>query len=410
MAKLIKINIQDIKTKAEKKDIYLYNDFLASTGYIELKEDDMQRLQKWDLNEVFMEDNTSLDMEVSADFDKFLREYKVFKKIYLNVVKKVRNNLGGYKNNNLVNINELNEILDEVLDIVNRNLSSVLQLFNLTGLPRADEYYIRSLNVSLMSMIIGRAMKFSENRVKKLGLGAILYDIGLVKVPDKILEKIGKFTPEEYTEIKKHTVYGYKILKTSFRFEEDLAMISLMHHEYYNGKGYPRGLAGNQINLYSKIIAISHAVERMLKPIRIASSNTKLKDNKSTFNLMLEKSNENKKKDVSLYDAVKEIIHGANTKYDPNISKTFVSIFTVYPIGSIVILNDKRKGFIFATNPNFPIRPIIKIVSNENGEFVDDGETINLLETNQLFIAGVDKDNNFLEEVRTKILDAEEEK
>ncbi|AEM23295.1 putative HD-GYP domain containing protein [Brachyspira intermedia PWS/A] len=410
MAKLIKINIQDIKTKAEKKDIYLYNDFLASTGYIDLKEDDMQRFQKWDINEVFMEDNTSLDMEVSADFDKFLREYKVFKKIYLNVIKKVRNNLGGYKNNNLVNMNELNEILDEVLDIVNRNLSSVLQLLNLTGLPRADEYYIRSLNVSLISMIIGRAMKFSENRVKKLGIGAILYDIGLVKVPDKILEKIGKFTPEEYTEIKKHTVYGYKILKTSFRFEEDLAMISLMHHEYYNGKGYPRGLSGNQINLYSRIIAIAHAVEKMLKPIRIASSNTKIKDNKSTFSLMLEKSNANKKKDISLYDAVKEIIHGANTKYDPNISKTFVSIFTVYPIGSIVLLNDKRKGFVFATNPNFPIRPIIKIVSNENGEFTDDGETINLLETNQLFIAGVDKDNNFLEEVRTKILDTEEEK
>ncbi|MEI0550370.1 HD-GYP domain-containing protein [Brachyspira intermedia] len=410
MAKLIKINIQDIKTKAEKKDIYLYNDFLASTGYINLKEDDMQRFQKWDINEVFMEDNTFLDMEVSADFDKFLREYKVFKKIYLNVIKKVRNNLGGYKNNNLVNINELNEILDEVLDIVNRNLSSVLQLLNLTGLPRADEYYIRSLNVSLISMIIGRAMKFSENRVKKLGIGAILYDIGLVKVPDKILEKIGKFTPEEYAEIKKHTVYGYKILKTSFRFEEDLAMISLMHHEYYNGKGYPRGLAGNQINLYSKIIAISHAVEKMMKPIRIASSNSKIKDNKSTFSLMLEKSNENKKRDVSLFDAVKEIILGANTKYDPNISKTFMSIFTVYPIGSIVLLNDKRKGFVFATNPNFPIRPIIKIVSNENGEFVDDGETINLLETNQLFIAGVDKDNNFLEEVRTKILDTEEEK
>ena len=148
----------------------------------------------------------------------------------------------------------------------------------------------------------------------------------------------------------------------------------------------------------------------MLKPIRIASSNSKIKDNKSTFSLMLEKSNENKKRDVSLFDAVKEIILGANTKYDPNISKTFMSIFTVYPIGSIVLLNDKRKGFVFATNPNFPIRPIIKIVSNENGEFVDDGETINLLETNQLFIAGVDKDNNFLEEVRTKILDTEEEK
>lgn len=408
MAKLTKTNIKDIKTNAEKKDIYLYNDFLASTGYIELKEDDIQRLQKWDLNEVFVEDNTSLDIEVSADFDKFVREYRVFKKIYLNVVKKVKNNLGGYKTNNLVNMNELNEILDEVLDIVNRNLSSVLQLFNLTYFPKSDEYYVRSLNVSLISMIIGRTMKFSENRVKKLGIGAILYDIGLVKVPEKILEKIGKFTPEEYAEVKKHTVYGYKLLKSSFRFEEDLAMISLMHHEYFNGKGYPRGLSGNQINIYSKIISIAHAVEKMLKPIRIASSNSKLKDNKSTFSLMLEKSNENKRKDVSLYDAVKEIIHGANTKYDPTISKTFVSIFTVYPIGSIVLLNDKRKGFVFAVNPNFPIRPIIKIVSNENGEFVEDGETINLLETNQLFIAGVDKDTNFLEEVRTKILDAEE--
>ena len=68
MAKLNKINVEDIKTKAEKKDIYLYNDFLASTGYIDIKPDDIQRLQKWDLNEVFVEDTTSLDIEVSADF------------------------------------------------------------------------------------------------------------------------------------------------------------------------------------------------------------------------------------------------------------------------------------------------------------------------------------------------------
>lgn len=410
MAKLEKINIQDIKTKAEKKDIYLYNDFLASTGYVAIKPDDIQRFEKWDLNEVFVEDNTSLDIEVSADFDKFLREYKVFKKIYLNVIKKVKNNLGGYKNNNLVNINELNEIIDEILDIVNRNLSSVLQLLNLSNLPKTEEYYVRSLNVSLISMIIGRAMKFSENRVKKLGLGAILYDIGLVKVPEKILDKIGRFTPEEYAEVKKHTVYGYKLLKSSFRFEEDLAMISLMHHEYFNGKGYPRGLSGNQINIYSKIISIAHAVEKVMKPMRIASSKSKSDVHKSTFSIMLEKSNEGKKKDVSLYDAVKEIIHSANTKYDPNISKTFVSIFTVYPIGSIVLLNDKRKGLVFAVNPNFPIRPVIKILSNENGELINDGEIINLLETNQLFIAGVDRDNNFLQEVKSKILDPENEK
>ena len=411
MAKLIKINVEDIKSKAEKKDLYLYNNFLASTKYIELKEGDINRLKKWDISEVFIEDTSaSENPQVNADFDKFLREYKVFKKIYFNIVKKVKNCLGSYKNNNIVNINELNEIVDEVLDIVNRNLNSVLQLFNLSHLPKIDEYYIRSLNVSMISMIIGRAMKFSENRVKKLGVGALLYDIGLVKVPDKILNKLGKFTTEEYNEVKKHTVYGYKIIKTSFRFEEEIALISLAHHEFFNGKGYPRGLSGNQIHLYTKIVSIAHAVEKMLKHRRISSNRIKSNESKSTFNLMLDKNIDNAKKNIFLSDAVREIIHGANTKYDPNISKTFVSIFTVYPIGCIVLLNDKRKGFVFATNPNFPIRPIIKIISNENGKFITDGETINLLETNQLFIASVDKDNDFLEEVKTKLLDAEEEK
>lgn len=407
MANLSKINIKDIKAKAEKKDIYLYNDFLASTGYVDIKPSDMERFQKWDLNEVFIEDNTSLDIEVSADFDKFLREYKIFKKIYLNIIKKVKNNLGGYRYNNLVNINELNEIIDEILDIVNRNLSSVLQILNLGNLPKADEYYIRSLNVSLISMIIGRAVKFSENRVKKLGLGAMLYDIGLVKVPDHILDKIGKFTANEYAEIKKHTVYGYKIIKGSFRFEEDLAMISLMHHEYFNGKGYPRGLSGNQINLYSKIVSVAHSAEKMMKPMRISASKSK-SNNKSAFSMLFEKNDSMKKKDVYLYDAVKEIMKGSNTKYDPTISKIFVSIFTIYPIGSIVLLNDNRKGLVFAVNPTLPIRPVIKIVSNENGEFIKDGETINLLETSKFFITGIFKDSNFLQEVQANLLDTEE--
>lgn len=410
MGNLNTIKTQDIKDKAEKKDVYLDNDFLAITGYIAIKDEDIKRLNKWNIEDVYVEDtNTPLmDTKSAADFDKFLREYKVFKKIYLNIIKKVKNNLGNYRSNNIVNINELNEIIDEILDITNRNLNSVLQLFNIGNLPKSDEYYIRSLNVSMISMIIGRTMKFSENRVKRLGVGAMLYDIGLTKVPEKILGKIGKFTPEEYNEIKKHTVYGYKIMKTSFRFDDEVAMISLAHHEYFNGKGYPRGLVGNQIHLYAKIVAIAHAVEKMLKGNRLENSKQKSNGNKSTFSLMLEKSSENKKKDIFLSDAVREIMHGANTKYDPNISKTFVSIFTVYPIGCIIILNDKRKGLVFATNPNFPIRPIIKIVSNENGDFIADGETINLLETNKLFIVAVDKDHDFLEEVRTNIFSTDE--
>ena len=70
----------------------------------------------------------------------------------------------------------------------------------------------------------------------------------------------------------------------------------------------------------------------------------------------------------------------------------------------IVILNDKRKAFVFATHNNFPMRPIIKIISDEKGNLIKDGEIVNLVENNQLFISGIDRDDNFLEEVNRKIL------
>lgn len=397
MENFAKIKTQDIKSQPERKDIYLDNDFIAISKYIEVKDEDINRLKKWDITEVFIKD---LEREGAThnsvqDFDKFLREYKVFKNIYLNIIKQTKNNLGNFRHNNLVNMKELNEIIDGLLDIMNRNLNSFIALLSIFNFNKEDFYYVRSLNVAIISLIIGKGMKLSDGILKKLGLGAILYDIGLVKVPEKILNKQYKHTPEEYAEIKKHTVYGYKLMKSNFRFEEEMAAIALEHHEYFNGKGYPRGISGNEIHLYAKIVAIAHEAEKVMKNNRILS------DEK---NLSADKKNVEKK---LLFDSVKLIMQGANNKYDPIVSKVFIGIFNVYPVGSIIILNDKRKALVFATNNNFPIRPIIKIMSDENGNFTENGEVINLVENNQIFISGIDRDDKFLEEVNKKILNKE---
>lgn len=393
MENFAKIKTQDIKSQPERKDIYLDNDFIAISKYIEIKDEDINRLKKWDIAEVFIKDLESEGATHNSvqDFDKFLREYKVFKNIYLNIIKQTKNNLGNFRHNNLVNMKELNEIIDGLLDIMNRNLNSFIALLSIFNFNREDFYYVRSLNVAIISLIIGKGMKMSDIVLKKLGLGAILYDIGLVKVPEKILNKQYKHTPEEYAEIKKHTVYGYKLMKSNFRFEEEMAAIALEHHEYFNGKGYPRGISGNEIHLYAKIVAVAHEAEKVMKNNRI------LPDEKS---LNVDKNAEKK----LLFDSVKYIMQGAKIKYDPTISKIFVGIFSVYPVGSVVILNDNRKALVFATNGNFPIRPIIKIVSDENGNFIENGEVINLVENNQAFINSIDRDNKFLEEVNKKIL------
>ena len=394
MENFAKIKTQDIKSQPERKDIYLDNDFIAISKYIEIKDEDINRLKKWDIAEVFIKDLESEGATHNSvqDFDKFLREYKVFKNIYLNIIKQTKNNLGNFRHNNLVNMKELNEIIDGLLDIMNRNLNSFIALLSIFNFDKEDFYYVRSLNVAIISLIIGKGMKMSDAILKKLGLGAILYDIGLVKVPEKILNKQYKHTPEEYAEIKKHTVYGYKLMKSNFRFEEEMAAIALEHHEYYNGKGYPREISKNEIHLYAKIVAIAHEAEKVMKNNRI------LPDEKS---LNVDKKNVEKK---LLFDSVKLIMQGANSKYDPTISKIFVGIFSVYPVGSVVVLKDNRKALVFATNGAFPIRPIIKIVSDESGKLITDGEVVNLVENNQIFISSIDRDDKFLEEVDKKIL------
>ena len=219
--------------------------------------------------------------------------------------------------------------------------------------------------------------------------------------------KYEQFTPEEYIEIKKHTVFGYKIIKTNFRLEEEIAVIPLEHHEHYNGKGYPRGISGNQIHLYPKIVAVAHSLEKILlekilKPIRI------LRDSKRTPTYAKIVNGVKTVENKTLSDAVREIIKGANIKFDPIIAKLVVGTFSVYPVGTVVVLNDNRKGLVFATNISYPIRPIIKIVSDENDNFIEDGEVINLIETNKLLISGVDKDSNILEEVKSRLLDKKE--
>ena len=394
MENFAKIKTQDIKSQPERKDIYLDNDFIAISKYIEIRDEDINRLKKWDIAEVFIKDLESEGATHNSvqDFDKFLREYKVFKNIYLNIIKQTKNNLGNFRHNNLVNMKELNEIIDGLLDIMNRNLNSFIALLSIFNFDKEDFYYVRSLNVAIISLIIGKGMKMSDAILKKLGLGAILYDIGLVKVPEKILNKQYKHTPEEYAEIKKHTVYGYKLMKSNFRFEEEMAAIALEHHEYYNGKGYPREISKNEIHLYAKIVTIAHEAEKVMKNNRI------LPDEKS---LNVDKKNVEKK---LLFDSVKLIMQGANTKYDPTISKIFVGIFSVYPVGSVVVLKDNRKALVFATNGAFPIRPIIKIVSDESGKLITDGEVVNLVENNQIFINSIDRDDKFLEEVDKKIL------
>ena len=128
---------------------------------------------------------------------------------------------------------------------------------------RSPEEKAHSRNVSKLSASIGNALNLDEMEIEKLKMIGILHDIGKIVIPKEILVKKDKLTNEEWREIRRHPEAGYAILSSSDKyigFAED----TLYHHERYDGKGYPKGLKGEEIPLNSRIIALADFYDTMI--------------------------------------------------------------------------------------------------------------------------------------------------
>jgi putative nucleotidyltransferase with HDIG domain len=128
----------------------------------------------------------------------------------------------------------------------------------------AKDPYTRghSDRVKRMSLAIAKKMGFSEERLENLEYGALLHDIGKIGIKDEILQKQGPLNSEEYQSIREHPVIGVKIVEGVGFFKDKIPMIRY-HHEHYDGKGYPDGLAGEAIPLEARIISLPDAFDAM---------------------------------------------------------------------------------------------------------------------------------------------------
>ncbi len=128
----------------------------------------------------------------------------------------------------------------------------------------AKDSYTRghSDRVSAYSVLIGKKLNLSEDKLKTLQIGGLFHDIGKIGVPDSILLKEGKLTDDEYSEIKNHPSIGAHILSTASIFQ-DIIPIVKHHHEKYDGKGYPSRLKEEEIPYLARITAIADSFDAM---------------------------------------------------------------------------------------------------------------------------------------------------
>ena len=161
-----------------------------------------------------------------------------------------------------------------------------------------EEEKIHSSRVSQYCSLMGECLGLSEGEKLELELAGRMHDIGKISIPDTILRKPGKLNDEEWNIMRNHTTNGYQILRSADQYSR-LAEYSLTHHERMDGKGYPQGLKGEEIPLFSRIIAICDAYEAMT-------------------------SDRQYRKAMTSQEAVKEIIRCAGTQFDEKLVKIFI--------------------------------------------------------------------------------------
>lgn len=129
--------------------------------------------------------------------------------------------------------------------------------------------FYHSSRVAKIAMFFAKEIGLSKKERQTLEIGALLHDIGKIKIDGSILNKSGKLTKEEFDEVKKHPVYGFEILENR-GISEVISQLALYHHERWDGKGYPYGLAGEEIPFLSRLLSLADTLEAMtgIRPYR----------------------------------------------------------------------------------------------------------------------------------------------
>lgn len=332
------------------EDLYNREGILIAPRNTVLSSNNISRLL--DMGFVSAEVFVSSDMS-AAEAEAFVkhREYVIR---YEHKLRGVKDILNGIASGNQLNLRALDKLSDAVYSDY-KNKDSILKC--LLEMKETDNYtYNHSLNVSLYAMLASKWLGLDEEKIKELVKCGLLHDVGKMKIPLEILNKKQKLEDWEFEEIKKHSLIGYKLLENLADVSPNIKKVILNHHERIDGSGYPCGLSGEDIDFYSKIIAVCDAYDaitstRVYKPRR------------------------------NPFETFKILENTGYGHFDYTILNNFLQHIAVYYIGSRILLSNGMEGEVVSVLPSNISNPIIKL----------DEEYINLSERSELTIIELKK-------------------
>ncbi len=277
-------------------------------------------------------------------------------------------------------LGEVQKAVDLIVDEIASVPEAVLALVDLTT---ADGYTVQhSIDVTVLGLLLARALldgegpwerplpratspaRAMEERMRRLGLGLMLHDVGKALLPRPLLVKPGSLTEEEWALIRRHPLVGAEILEASGVGPLALTVVR-WHHERLDGSGYPDGLDRESLPLLPRIAAVADVFDAITsaRPYRPPRPS---------------------------WVGVREIVSGEGTLYDPAVVAAFRRTVAPFPVGTLVQLSDGRRGLVATLPPGRPERPVVRLLPDPQGS-VGGPVELALLDHPDLDIVGEDR-------------------
>lgn len=234
-----------------------------------------------------------------------------------------------------------------------------MQLVNMKGKDESSYYHV--INVTVLSLLMGKELGLSDLEMHHLGVGAMLHDFGHLKIPDKILRKSSTLTDPERSVYQAHTRYGAELARAIGSLSRPVIDIIEHHHEREDGSGYPDKLKGEQISKLTRIVAITNAYDEYCN----GAHRTTL---------------------MTPHEAMSMMYGKEKARFDGGMLALFISRMGVYPPGTLVKLSDGRIAGVTSINKKSLLKPNVivydKEIPKEEALIIDLGEEdLNILES-----------------------------
>ncbi|MDH3513744.1 MAG: HD-GYP domain-containing protein [Gammaproteobacteria bacterium] len=236
-----------------------------------------------------------------------------------------------------INTSAAKKVVADMVDSVIRNPDALMCL---NQLKDKDEYTaLHSLRVCVLALAFGRHLDLTDDELNLLGLGALLHDIGKMKVPNDIINKPGKLTEEEFTLMKSHVPRGVEILEQTHGIPSVAIDVARYHHERFSGGGYAAGFKGEEIGLFGSIGAIVDCYDAITSDRSYHAG-------------------------LSAHDALNKMYSWRGRDFQPILVEQFIQCMGIYPIGSVVELSNGSIGVVVSINRSRRLRPKVAMVLN----------------------------------------------